>query len=80
MTRQLGSLPGCALLAEALRNAGLTQEAFELKLGVARGLVSRWLSGAGKPSLEMACRIRDLLGVPVDAWRETSDPSETDAA
>lgn len=79
MSRPLGPLPGCALLDEQLRVRAMTQESLEKLLEVTEGLVSRWLSGSRRPSLEMACRIRDLVGVPVDAWRRDTEEAETDS-
>lgn len=52
----------------ALADKGWTQRRLARELGVSRGTVSRWLSGARTPSLRMAVRVHELLGVPEDAW------------
>jgi transcriptional regulator with XRE-family HTH domain len=39
------------------------------------GLVSRWVSGERTPTLEMACRICEAIGLPVEAWRRRSHRS-----
>jgi plasmid maintenance system antidote protein VapI len=37
-------------------------------LGVSKGHVSRWLSGARRPSLRWAVELEKVLGIPHQAW------------
>jgi transcriptional regulator with XRE-family HTH domain len=61
---------GAALLAAAIEARGLgVREAARLAV-VDCGALSRWLRGLRGPSVSAACRLRDALGVPVDAWRD----------
>lgn len=59
--------------AETLRllidERGWTQERFSKVVLVSQALVSRWLSGARRPSLEKAILIERALDIPVSAWR-----------
>lgn len=46
-----------------------TQTKLAEAIGVTTGIVSRWISGERTPTVEMACRIFDAVGLPVDVWR-----------
>lgn len=62
---------GAAILRARLKALRWSQSDLAKQIGVEPGPVSRWLTGARTPSLEMACRIQAATGVPVDAWRGT---------
>lgn len=64
-------LHGAELLRKRLRELGWTQAELAERIGATAGPVSRWLSGERDPSLEMACRIQQETGVPVEAWRSS---------
>jgi transcriptional regulator with XRE-family HTH domain len=53
-----------------LEEKGWSQSRLGEEISVSSAVVSRWLSGDRTPSLEMACRIENALGIPVEAWRE----------
>ncbi|GAC1597805.1 MAG: hypothetical protein NVS3B20_20350 [Polyangiales bacterium] len=59
---------GPKLLADALARNGVSQRDLERDLVVAKGLVSRWISGERCPGLDEAIAIRDRFGVSVDDW------------
>jgi transcriptional regulator with XRE-family HTH domain len=54
---------------------GWNQTRLSEEIGAASGLVSRWLRGPRRPSLEMALRLEKALGIPVGAWEKTSTAS-----
>lgn len=56
-------------LEENLERRGWSQTDLAERLGVSTAAVSRWLSGERTPSLEMAFRIEELLGIPAETWR-----------
>lgn len=62
------------MLSEALRARGMGFAELERELGIAAGMVSRWLSGERRASLRHALRIEELLGVPAAEW--LNDPAE----
>lgn len=48
---------------------GLKQDALADRLGATQGMVSQLLAGTTKvPSLKIATAIRDVVGIPTDAW------------
>lgn len=54
-------------LRELRKNAGLTQEALALRLGVERPVVSQWESGARRPGYDKMLRLAKELGQQVMA-------------
>lgn len=44
------------------------------KVGVDKSLVTRWRSGARRPTEAQQARLEDLYGIPTAAWLETSEP------
>lgn len=70
----MADLPPSALLQARLDKLEWTQVEFAKVLGVSTGVVSRWLSGKRKPSLQMAFRIeRSKIGIPAKAWVTYAD-------
>jgi len=55
-------------LAEAIKARGLTHEKVERALRVSRGVVSRWIHGDRRPTIENALRLRKRFGIEVEAW------------
>lgn len=53
-------------LKAARVNAGLTQKEAAERLGISRGTLASYEMYKTKPDIEMAKRIADLYGVPVD--------------
>lgn len=64
---------GSQLLARALDRKGLSQQELETRIGASAGIVSRWLAGKRRPSLEWATTLRKVLGIPSSAWLEPPD-------
>lgn len=54
-------------LAEARRNAGLTQEAVAEKLGVSRQTISKWETDETLPDIRQSKRLADLYQMTLDA-------------
>lgn len=59
---------GSELLRRWRERKGLSQETAAEKLGVRQATLSRYESGARAPRLPEALRIRDVAGVPLEAW------------
>ena len=59
---------GAQLLNDALRARGMSFGELERELGIAAGMVSRWLSGERRASLRHALHIETLLGVAAAEW------------
>lgn len=57
-------------LKARLEEKGWSQSRLGEEIDASAAVVSRWLSGDRSPSLEMACRIESVLGIPVEVWRE----------
>jgi transcriptional regulator with XRE-family HTH domain len=57
------------MLRERMGTMGWNQTRLSEQLAVSSSVISRWLSGERTPTVEMACRIEDLLGIPVRLWR-----------
>jgi len=68
MDRQRVLSSGAQQLAAALERAEWSQQQLEQRLGVTRGLVSRWLSGERRPGLEHALELERLLKIPAKTW------------
>lgn len=60
---------GSALLWECLTTRA-SQGALSREIGVPNGMLSRWLYGDRRPSWDRARRMRDVLGIPLEAWTE----------
>lgn len=65
-------LSGGEQLAARLEERGLSQCDLSGKLEVSTSAVSRWVSGERTPSLEMAFRLEDELGIPAEDWLTAS--------
>ncbi len=61
------------MLRERMDTMGWNQTRLSERLSVSSSVISRWLSGGRTPTVEMACRIEDLLGIPVRLWRDDTD-------
>lgn len=67
---------GAQLLAAALEQRGWSQTRLKNELGTTQA-VSNWLYGDRRPSLEWAVKLRDLLGIPVEAWNQPANDVES---
>ena len=70
-------------LSAALRPRVMSQSELAEKLGVSPQAVSKWVRGAGKPSLELMARIEELMGIPIKAWTQPTEgetPDDGEAA
>jgi len=63
-----GPPSGADAVATGLASLDMSQSELALRLGVRRSTVCRWLSGERKPSLEMALRLKAVLGISPDTW------------
>lgn len=63
-----GSRNGSLLLEAKLGELGVTQADLSKRLGVSTGAVSRWISGDRRPTLAMAFRMENELGIPAELW------------
>lgn len=59
---------GARSLWLSVRETYGTQGQMARALGCDSGQLARWLYGDTRPSLGMGLRIRDVIGVPLDAW------------
>ncbi len=65
MPRKSG--PGAKSLADFFaNNTGVSKTALAEALGISPSAVSRYVNGERTPRLELAVRISDLTGVPID--------------
>lgn len=64
---------GPAALRDALAARGWSQGQLARALGVTRGAVCQWLSGATRPNLDRAAEIEHWLEVPCSAWSAHAD-------
>lgn len=55
-------------LSDYMTSTDSTQEEVAEKIGVSRQAVSLYLLGRATPGLDVALRMRDLLGVSLDTW------------
>ncbi len=68
--RRLGR--GASAVLQELSKRGWSQSDLARELETETGSVSRWMTGSRVPSLEMAVRMKKLLGVPVEFWIEAA--------
>lgn len=68
--KPLLTVPGVRLLAEFLRDNGMTLETFGAEVGVSEVTVHRWAKGKARPSYEKACDIARATGgkIGVDSF------------
>lgn len=68
-------------LASYIAQNRTTQAAFAAEIGVTQATVSKLVSGAARPSLEVAVRIERLTAgaVPASSWVPVSDTSGAEA-
>lgn len=59
---------GAELLRRRLAELGWSQTELSKRIDVSTGIVSRWLAGERKPSLEMAFRIEAAVGLAAESW------------
>ena len=57
-------------LADYMAATGSTQEQIAERIGVTRQAVSLYLLGRATPGLEIALKMRDMLGVHLDTWKK----------
>lgn len=68
---------GHARLDDALRTRRvMTQADLARALHVTPQAVADWLRGDSAPRAELMAKIEDLLGIPMRAWTESSEPSD----
>lgn len=56
------------MLRNIVENSGLRQKVWAEQLGVSQAYLSELMSGAKRPSLELAVRIEEATGLPVRSW------------
>lgn len=56
-------------LSDYLASTGETQTSVARKIGVSRQAIAQYLTGEARPTLDMALKMRDVLGISVDSWR-----------
>jgi transcriptional regulator with XRE-family HTH domain len=63
-------------LSSYLVDADISVNEFGRKLGVSAGVVSRYMTGQRRPSIEIALRIAAETGgkVPVESWAKPRPP------
>lgn len=64
-------------IKEAVKNKGLTQQAFAKKYGFGESIVSKWLSGARNPSLSSLKKISKATDKPLSFFIEAQDKDLT---
>lgn len=65
-----GRRSGAEQLLERIAELGWNQLELSRRIDASTAVVSRWLAGQRKPSLEMAFRIQSATGLAADAWLE----------
>lgn len=70
---------GAQLLRAELDRRGWSQTKLKSELGTDQS-ISYWLHGDRRPGLEGAIKLRDLLGIPVDAWVQPAQGAAEAAA
>lgn len=66
-----GPWPACKLLAAILNKAeraGVSSNELERTVDAGNGALRRMAQGERGPSVALALRLRDVLGIPVEAW------------
>lgn len=58
------------VLEKARKEKGLSQEYVARQLGVSRATVDNWEKGITKPTLPMAVKLAEILGVPLQTLAE----------
>lgn len=59
---------------------GLSLAKIAARIGVGRGTIARWKSGAVKPKDENRTALRDEFGIPLDAWDDPKPAKPAPAA
>lgn len=67
---------GACALRRAIDTRELTQGDVRRALGVASGMVTRWLSGDRKPGARNAAKIQKMYGVRLEWWWEDESDAE----
>lgn len=57
-------------LERARKEKGFSQEYIARQLGVARATVDNWEKGVTTPTLPMAAKLAEVLGIPLQALAE----------
>ena len=67
---RLGSLfsEGSRLLRQVIEGRRWSMNEAARQVDATTGMLAQWLFGDRRPGLEWAIKLRDLLGIPVDAW------------
>lgn len=68
---------GAELLRRRLSDLGWSQTELSKRIDVSTGIVSRWLAGERKPSLEMAFRIETAVALPAESWLDDVSADDT---
>ena len=73
-TVKVGPLPGCRQLKAVVdreeKQSGASLSACERLVDAPKGGLTRLIEGERGPSLALAVRMRDVWGIPVEAWIE----------
>ena len=65
---------GARLLAIAVREDGRYRKQVAEDTGFKESELSMWINGRRRPKLDVARRIQDLLGIPMQAWTDPAKP------
>ncbi len=65
---------GARLLAIAVRADGRYRTPVAEDTGFKESELSMWINGRRRPKLDVARRIQDLLGIPMQAWTDPAKP------
>lgn len=57
-------------LATWISNNGCTRLRFSIALGVDPSMLSHWLRGRGRPSIDYAAAIEVITGIPARDWAD----------
>lgn len=60
--------PGAEALAKVIKDRELSQGDVQRAVGVASGVVCKWLDGTKKPSAKHAVVLERVYGIPYSAW------------
>ena len=63
-------------IKQALFETGTTQEALAKKLDVTQGMITHWVTGRKKPTVESLERIAEALGLTLDYFISNKDANE----
>jgi transcriptional regulator with XRE-family HTH domain len=65
-----GPSRGSQLLSQEIKRRKLSHAQVAEKIGCTRALVTMWISGAARPIYEKMIQLRDVFGIPLEAWSQ----------